>query len=75
MSQFTKDVFNHLLLDVFKDSEPKDHESLENWSSIEKLLVVGAIYDQCEVLLTHSDIKEISHADQLFQLVLVKLKS
>lgn len=74
MQQITRDIFNKLLVEIFKDSEPKDYLFLENWSSIEKLLVVGAVYDHCEILLTHSDLKGIINSDELFQMVIAKLK-
>lgn len=73
MTQFTTISFQKVLLEVFEESGTSDFLLLNNWSSIEKLLVVGAIYNHFEVLLTHNDIKEVGNTTELFELIKSKL--
>ena len=64
--------FEKMIKDLFDDDYPFDISLLESWSSMQSLIIVGAIDEHYDVLLSHQELKSTKNIQGLYNIVLKK---
>lgn len=69
--EFSK--FDQMIQELFDPTSSFDYKSLESWSSMQSLIVVSAIDEHYDVLITYDELKKIDTVEELHSLVVDKL--
>lgn len=62
--------FKKIVSDALTNSRIEDIEDIRSWTSMQVLIVVSAIDEHYDVLISHEEMKSISRLQELFSLVL-----
>ena len=66
------DQFEKIIKDQFQGVYEKRFNQLEDWSSMQILIVISSIDEHYDTLLTHEEIKSVGNLDDLHELVRAK---
>ena len=65
--------FNSMIKELFSPDYSSDYLWTESWSSMQSLIVVSAIDEHYDILITYDELKKINTVEELHSLVVDKL--
>lgn len=66
--------FSALLEELFEPQFNFDHRNLESWTSMQALIVVSAIDEHYNVLISHEELKQAQSLEDLHEILQKKLQ-
>lgn len=67
--------FQNLIKEQFEGSFASSYDKIEEWTSMQSLIVVSTIDEHFDVLISHIDLKSINSLEDLHQKVILMLKN
>jgi acyl carrier protein len=68
------DKFSLMVEELFEPQFNFDHKNLESWTSMQSLIVVCAIDEHYQVLLSHEELKQAKNLEDLYSILTQKLE-
>lgn len=69
----TYSEFNALVKSLLDPKFTSDYESIDTWTSMQSLIVVSAIDEHYNVLISYEDLKEVKSLEDLYVIVMHKI--
>lgn len=72
MTTLELNSFKQTIKEEFPEDFPEDWEYISSWSSMQMLLIMTAINDRYDVLISHEDFKQAKSVEELFEITCQK---
>jgi acyl carrier protein len=66
-------VFSKMIQDLFDPQFSFDYLNVESWTSMQTLIVVSALDEHYDVLLSHEELKQAKKLEELYSILLEKI--
>jgi acyl carrier protein len=66
-------VFSKMIQDLFDPQFSFDYLNVESWTSMQTLIVVSALDEHYDVLLSHEELKQVKKLEELYSILLQKI--
>ncbi|HLU86534.1 MAG TPA: acyl carrier protein [Taishania sp.] len=72
LPEFIKFLESELLLDEGEITAESEFRSLRTWSSLNALIIISRINEECDIIVTASDLAKCKTVSELHNLILTK---